>query len=374
MSLANEATFQGSFSCVLEKNKLKLEGEVAETNTNHLFHFNAETSLPMIGSKGHCQIEDTDVNQKLNMHFTLRDDFSFSWEEINGTLGKTSVDLKFEETSDGLKGYRGNIHTQSSDASLWMSHYLTSLKPSHCEELALKGKFLVGPQSEWEFNGSFDAKNLKWETWSFEEIKGKLTSSSNQWVFEDVKVQDPAMELSIPQLSLARDSDLQFIIPTMEIHTIAPHLLYPESLSERFRGWTIQKGILNQLSGALNNPQSWSGNGTLSFSRDHSVQKPLFEFNTESFNTLGFHPSPASGEIGFELKEGKFLLVQLKNVKGSEGKTEFLLPKTPISCYLDYQGNLHLDFTLKQSNNTKFSQLFNLSIRGTLENPELSVR
>lgn len=373
MPIGNEAIFQGNFSCALEKNKLKLEGELAEEGSNQSFHFNAETFFPVMGSRGHCQLENVNENQKLDMDFILGEDFSLSWQEINGSLGKTSVELKYEESSEGLKGYKGKISAQASDASLLASYYLASI-PLHYEELLLKGKFWVDAATDWKFNGAFCAKGLKWDDWRFEAVEGKIMTSTNGWILEEIKVQDPRAELMIPHITFTRTADWQFNIPTLEIKTLALQQLYPETLSERFKGWVIQKGALNHLNGQLQNKNSWSGNGVLSFSRDQSADKPLFEFNDEAFNVLGFHPSPMSGEIAFELKEGRCVFLQLKNVRGSEGKTEFLLPKTPFSCYLDLQGNLHLDFTLKQANNKRYAQLFNLSIRGTLENPELSVR
>ena len=161
-------------------------------------------------------------------------------------------------------------------------------------------------------------------------------------------------------------------MPEFLISDLRPSLLRKNLQSyQRIKPFQLKRMVFNEVAGSLMNKELLTGKGSLSFVNTFKREHNLLDIPKEIISRIGLDPVllvPIQGEMDFFVKEGKILFNKLKN-SFSESKRSYFYLSNKSDSYLDFNGNLHIDIRMKQHVLFKITQLFTLSIEGTLNKP-----
>ncbi|MGZ3633899.1 MAG: hypothetical protein ACXWM7_06450, partial [Parachlamydiaceae bacterium] len=249
---------------------------------------------------------------------------------------------------------------------------------------------------EWEFNkqdrgrlgnfsfqGGLSGQNVIFKGYELEFVQADAFYSYDTVRITNLLVQDPAGFLQIDQLLgfYQQDQLWHIALGHCEVTNWQPSLLRSVGQAPLLNDSHLQipQLRLSQVQGVLEKPNSFTGTGEMSFdNRSKRVSHhPLIVVPTEIINRIGLDLSmlsPVSGNILFNIQDGKFIVTKLKDVY-SEGKiSKFNLASSSAPSYMDFEGNLHLKIRMKHYNILfKLAELFTFTVTGSLQKPIYSI-
>lgn len=282
----------------------------------------------------------------------LTHDKSWKIDRIKGGLGPVSCDLKGNN-----QFLKGKLQLEANQLALFSSTFQNMEG-----QLSLEGNFT--PRS---FEGTLVARDLSLLGITLKRIEAEGTLLPHSFELKNVNISDDAGEFDAP---VARLKDQMIDLPKMEIKN-----LKLAELSKNYWSVLLSKAQLTDIKGNIKNLASFTGKGTARFSRTTTKK---FLWSNEVAQKLQIQPEqliPAQGEIDFELKSGKCHLKALRDVYGDQKKTQFSLVETPTAgAYFDLSGNLYLDLMVKVSKSRISKRGLALQVRGTVDDPKLSIQ
>lgn len=132
---------------------------------------------------------------------------------------------------------------------------------------------------------------------------------------------------------------------------------------------------IRDLEGCVENLESFTGEGQLHFINNNkmSLMSLLALTQTkENENLKKEMLAPSSGNIFFQIKDGKLILKKLKDVYSSDHSIKFYISKD-VHCYINLKGEVDLQFGLHPYNMfLKLPEIASLKIKGNLKKPIFS--
>lgn len=212
---------------------------------------------------------------------------------------------------------------------------------------------------------------------SFDAFSAKLDFSSEKGKILGVKLEDEVVNLSIKNIDFAFNPKIKswdITSPLVYVKDFAPTLLLKGG---KERGLEIKNLSIYELSGALNNIDSFEAKGALYFSSLEKKQFSFWDIPLGLMKDWGLDPgilTPVTGEADFVLKRGCFYFTALRNVYSEGKRSQFYLAEPNEDAYLSLDGNWHVDLAMKQNVVWKMTEDLVLSIRGTVEKPKYSFK
>jgi hypothetical protein len=229
------------------------------------------------------------------------------------------------------------------------------------------------------FRGFFSGKNFEAGGYLFKNFYALVTYDDKKLKFEDITLSDAALILKIQKvlIELREDAFLNCIISKLDIEDFRPSLLKkPYQVRSRIKPFLIRHLSCDKIEGNLAQPDSLHGSGTLKFINTFKRENHLIDIPIEIISRLGLDIGlliPVRGEIDFEVKNQKVVLKELKNSFSDGKRSHFYFPSNK-ACYIDFDGNMHVDVKMKQYVLFKITQPFTLSLRGQLSKPSFSLK
>lgn len=232
------------------------------------------------------------------------------------------------------------------------------------------------------FEGTFLGEDFEFKSYRFQELTSTVSIQPQTLYCTQTLAYDPAGRFDLGTIELRKNAqDLwNLSIPTIQVNDLRPALLKGDSETppgHKQKALVIQTIDVKNLNGILSDPNSFVSSGSIKFANPQRKNLPniLFAIPAELLSRIGLDLSmltPVSGNIDFEMEEGKIALKEFRDVY-SDGKiSKFFLANE--GCYIDLEGNINVQVRLKQSNVLlKLAELFTISIQGTLKKPSYTI-
>lgn len=301
-----------------------------------------------------------------------------SLEKIMGNLGPLSASLKH---SKGL--LKGSLEVDFANLSSLLNLPINSWISlwNLGKGFKLEGEFTPHPQlQDWEFKGKIKGKDCVCAGYPLQTLEAKIELQPGQIIIENLDINDEAGKLWINDGILTHNKDQWiFSFPLVEIRNVHPQMFYhAKELEKQVFPLKIKTASITELRGVLDKLSSVTGQGALRFSvKDKTKFSFLKKIPYELLQRIGWEENlfiPVGGEIDFVIREGKIFLQSLKGVQSEKKRSEFFLPKGGEQPYVDFQGNLFMNLKIRQFINPSQTEPISLDLRGTWNEPELSIK
>lgn len=250
------------------------------------------------------------------------------------------------------------------------------IKPSR--PVYLQGT-LVLDQRHWSdsyFKGFLKGRDLSFFGYEMRNLLSECILSAKEMTWKDFRLSDQAGYILVKQIDFMPKSNT-FTLNHVEVQEFRPSLLrQSKEETTKMKPFVMRQLTIETLDGTLDDLDSIKGKGSLkflnTFKTDHNLRLIPLELITRLGLDLGLLV-PVRGEIDFQIEEQKIKLTHLKN-SFSEGKrSHFFFPSTN-TCYIGFDGKMHIDVKMKQYVLFKITQPFTISLRGSVTKPKYSLK
>ena len=228
------------------------------------------------------------------------------------------------------------------------------------------------------FEGYLKGRDFDMLGYLFKTLLGSIRIDQRGVVIRDLSISDEGVTVTIPELKIevSAKGDLNLRIPELKIDELRPSLLKKKHGKERLKPFCIKTMVFQDISGNLANEKSFTGRGNLKFINTFKEGHNLLDIPIEIISRLGLDIGllvPIQGELDYVLKNGKLVFTKLKN-SFSDNKRSYFYLWNKSESYIDFEGNMHIDIRMKQYVLFKITELFILSIQGSLDKPKCFLR
>jgi hypothetical protein len=244
----------------------------------------------------------------------------------------------------------------------------------------LKGELTIqrdNPAASF-FEGYLKGRDFDFLGYMFKTLLASVKIDQKGVSISDLSISDESVAVSIPELKIdvSGKGDLYMRIPELKIDELRPSLLQKKHAPKKIKPFCIKTMVFQDISGNLADERSFTGKGSLRFVNTFKEGHNLLDVPLEIISRLGLDIGllvPVEGELDYVLKNGKMVFTKLKN-SYSESKRSYFYLWNKTESYIDFSGNIHIDIRMKQYVLFKITELFILSIQGSLENPKCFLR
>ena len=144
----------------------------------------------------------------------------------------------------------------------------------------------------------------------------------------------------------------------------------------RLKPFCIHQMVVQDIVGSLKDLNTLTGKGSLVFENTFKRDHHILDIPIELISRLGLDMVllvPIQGEIDYLLNNGKVILTKLKN-SYSEGKRSYFYLSSSKESFVDFQGNIQMQIKMKQYVLFKITELFVLTVGGTLGDPQFGLK
>jgi len=229
------------------------------------------------------------------------------------------------------------------------------------------------------FDGFFKGKDFDLLGYEFKTLQSLVHIDYQGAHFTNFKLSDNAVSADIDEMKIQSDEDEKWKIhvPELKIADLRPSLLRKRVHSfQRLKPFHIKNMVFQDVHGDLADISTFTGKGQLNFINTFKQGHNLLDIPLEIISRLGLDMGllvPIQGEMDYILKDGKVVFTKLRN-SFSESKRSYFYLWNKSESFVDFRGNMHIDIRMKQYVLFKITELFILSINGTLEQPRFSLR
>lgn len=323
----------------------------------------------------------------LTIHWEQRPNLGFVATQAQGTLFGLSVNLRrdphqqpFESTIKAL----GEVQLNGQRLTFLLP---PSLKKQVTAWNIGSGYTLDGtwklrgvlPESV-DFNGVLQGRRCQLGNCKLETLRADVQLSPQQIHLQNLTVEDTTGRVHVDQLTLVRTPNdaWEFTIDNLVATDVALDKLTTTGSAQwsQMKNWRLPTLILD-LSGELGKDESYVGEGLVQFARSSEGFSHKATAAKGFLSNLQSSPliHPATGEIGWQLRDRKLVLTALKDVY-SEGKLiKYSLPKGGPPAVVDLDGYLDMRIRVKPSRPLmKFTEKAILVIQGDLTAPRIAIQ
>lgn len=245
----------------------------------------------------------------------------------------------------------------------------------------LSGEFTLSKDrpEEWFFEGFLKGKNFQFMGHEFTTMLGNIRIEPNGTTIENLRVSDESVNVSIPKIVTTDvpEKGTMMQIPELTIQEMRPSLMRRSRQSQvRLKPFCISTMTFQDVSGFLNDLSTFTGKGSLTFENTFKRDHHLLDIPIELISRLGLDMVllvPIHGEMDYVLKKGKMVFTKLRN-SYSEGKRSHFYLSNSRESYVDFDGNIAMQIKMKQYVLFKITELFVLTVNGTLDNPSFGLK
>ncbi len=332
---------------------------------------------------------DENVNegskQALYVECKLKDEEGISIDKIDGDLfgfdfhfvPKVEVGVQ-EDKQIFLGNIKLNLKEMQPILKGDLMMLVEELKLDKGYELSGELKFKQPNFSKPVFDGFFKARDFDLLGYQFKTFFSSIHIDEKGAEVHDIKISDDAVSIDLKEMKLKPvKGDFALEVPDLRIKDLRPSLLMRKGKSRgRIKPFHIKNMVFTDISGMLSDPKSLKGKGSLNFVNTFKQGANLLDVPIEIISRLGLDMGllvPIQGEMDYTLKDGKLVFTKLKN-SHSDNKRSYFFLWNKTESFVDLEGNMHIDIRMKQYVLFKITELFVLSINGTLENPKFSLK
>lgn len=316
----------------------------------------------------------------------LRDEEGLSIQKIEGDL--LGVKFHFMPQIDysgcgDARAFLGNIKLDMDKLSSLLDGeakmLVDELKLHQGYELSGKLVFRAANFEKPLFDGYFKGRDFDLLGVQLKTCFSKIRIDEQGIDVRDAKISDDAITVDIREMKFRpqKNGDYMVEVPEIAVHDLRPSLLEKRGKKRgRLRPFHIKSMVFHDVNGLLSSPKTLKGKGHLNFINTFKEGSNLLDIPLELISRLGLDIGllvPIQGEMDYVLRDGKVVFTKLKN-SFSENKRSYFYLWNKTESYVDLEGNMHIDIRMKQYVLFKITELFILSVNGTLDDPRFSLK
>lgn len=225
------------------------------------------------------------------------------------------------------------------------------------------------------FDGFIKGKNFQLLGFEFTTMLGNVQMKKGEVLIENLTVSDDSVGINIPKISIDQESHLQ--MAEMVIRDLRPSLMRKSRRSHlRLKPFCIHQMVFQDVSGSLKDLRTLTGKGSLIFENTFKRDHHILDIPIELISRLGLDMVllvPIHGEMDYVINNGKVMLTKLRN-SYSEGKRSHFYLSSSKDSFIDFHGNIQMQIKMKQYVLFKITELFVLTVSGTLEDPQFGLK
>ncbi len=303
----------------------------------------------------------------------------FRFDSIKGSYHNINADLK----KLGKRQLKGKIHLDFSTLpgiiDMPLNAYVSKWKSG--KGYQFDGIFTPREHfSSWGFKGKLKGDRFECGGYTLRSLEAKIEVEPGQITVENLDLTDDAGKVWINEGAIVRNGkEWVFSFPTIEIRGFQPSFLTklggPES---QVSPLIVKTATISDLRGSLDNPQSITGSGSLRFiNQANSENRLLKHLPVDVLRQIGVEAGvfvPTSGEMEYAIQNGRCYLRETRGVVSDQNRSEFLPPKSGVMGYLDFSGALFIDLQVRQRGGRQVSSPHSFKLRGTWEEPKITIK
>ncbi|MDN3504337.1 MAG: hypothetical protein P0S95_02025 [Rhabdochlamydiaceae bacterium] len=276
----------------------------------------------------------------------------------------------------------GEIVLDCNDMVQYLPEYLQEkLKGLHINRpLKLEGNVVLNKEKleKSYFKGYLKGRDLQVSDFEIRNLLSSFYMTKDKLECRDFSISDQAGHILVKEIDINREkSNFSFEMKDIEVTELRPSLI--RKMGEepsKVKPFVMRKLKMAQLTGNFDDLNSIKGGGTLNFlntfKSDHKLKLIPLELITRLGLDLGLLV-PIRGDIDFQIRNKRIELNQLRN-SFSEGKRSHFFFPSQQACYIDFNGDIHVDVKMKQYVLFKLTQPFTISLRGNVAKPKYGLK
>jgi hypothetical protein len=375
-----------SFSCTMREGSIPLNG--ADRHIENLKCFwqgdKCELSFHYLKElyRMHCQIDD-----KIEGRFLFGDEempLAIDWEYQDALL--------IQSIEGSFHGIEASFHAESPNVLVGSAHInFTALCPLLPLEVAegfqeikmgegyeLKGRLKLKKNLPY-FQGILSGKAIELFGFQFRTLLAQVDLRPEKMRIYDLKISDSAGILKIDEILMEDHAPWTIAIPNLTIQELRPSLLMrPEDTAPGpLTPLVVRKMHIEDFKGILHDGKTYTGNGDLHFINSYKREETVFDLPANVLSRIvGLDLDlliPVTGDLTFDIKDGYFNLLELKNAYSEGKRSQFFLESTLLPR-MDLDGNLQICIKMKQFVLFKITESLLISIDGVLDDPQFHLK
>lgn len=229
------------------------------------------------------------------------------------------------------------------------------------------------------FEGHIEGYAFQLKGHQLQNLTGKVYYSPGHLQITGLSITDTAGNLQVDHIDAHKEvnGEWSLLIPSTEVTNLRPSLLksLSKSAQPKPKSFLIENLQIDNLYGYLGDKNSFTGTGHLYFVNPPkgTLHNTIFAIPAEILSRIGLNTgimTPVKGNILFEIRDAQMQFLKFKDIYSERHLSKFNLQKSDHPYYLDFDGNLFIQVRMKQYNLLfKFTELFTVTVKGTLEKP-----
>ncbi|MCH9624681.1 MAG: hypothetical protein S4CHLAM27_10810 [Chlamydiia bacterium] len=231
----------------------------------------------------------------------------------------------------------------------------------------------------FSFDGVIKGTDFDFLDYSLSSLFGKLSYKDGICHLTDFSIADRSFIANCERAIFdSRQEGCLFETKEFKVGSLRPCLLSKKGERKKITNpFMLQKVNFQDVKGNLADLNTITGKGSIAFINSFDKDtNPLFDFAKEIIGRIGLDPVlmvPVTGSLDFVLADGKMNFLKMQDAYSDQKRSYFFLwHKTP--SYIDFDGNINIDIRMKQYVLFKFTELFIISLDGTLADPKVHLK
>lgn len=244
-----------------------------------------------------------------------------------------------------------------------------------------KGLEVIGGLTldDLSFEGVINGKDFDFLDYSLASLFGKIYYHDGIFTISDFSVADRSFIASCKEAVFdTKEKGCLFQTKKFEVENLRPCLLSKKGERKKLSSpFMLEKILFKNVHGDLSNLETIKGAGSIDFINSFDKEtNPVFDVAKEIIGRIGLDPVlmvPVIGHLDFQLGDGRMNFTKMVDTYSDQQRSYFFLwHKTP--SYIDFNGNINIDIRMKQYVLFKFTELFIISLDGTLSSPQVHLK
>jgi hypothetical protein len=229
------------------------------------------------------------------------------------------------------------------------------------------------------FEGIMKGTDFDFLDYSLSSLFGKVSFKDGVCHLTDFSIADRSFIANCESATFdSREEGCLFEAKEFNVGSLRPCLLSKKGERKKITNpFMLQKIDFQDVKGDLADLNTMIGKGSIkfinSFDKDTNI---VFDFAKEIIGRIGLDPVlmvPVTGSLDFALADGRMNFLKMQDSYSDQKRSYFFLwHKTP--SYIDFDGNISIDIRMKQYVLFKFTELFIISLNGTLGDPKVHLK
>lgn len=372
-----------TFVCTMKEGSLPYEGAYHHIQDLAL-SWGQDRCKASLRYRGYLHRLQLQIDDHISGRLTLGEDpepLTIDWEYADRLL--------FHSIEGSFSGVDASFHAESPNQLVGRAHVnfteLSKILPPDVAQVfaeiemgkgyELKGRLHIENNIP-SFKGLLSGKSLELFGFQFRTLLAQVDLSPSAIHIYDVKISDTAGMMVIDQIYLEGNPSQPWTIsiPTLTLRELRPSLLLrPGGTVGPIDPLVVRELTMTDFKGLVADGNTYTANGSLHFINSYKREETVFDLPANVFSRIvGLDIDlliPVTGDVTFDLKDGYFNLLELKNAYSESRRSQFFLEMDPPPR-MDLDGNLRIFIKMKQFVLLKITESLLISIDGILDDPQ----